>query len=204
VLVTSSSDAVSAPAPRREQDRASLRTAPSAGQGKREAPPVTGERGTSRPVPPPAGVPRRRLARLEEAVADLRTARNGLLGVIDPRETRAYLEAMRSCVTDIAETAGDGIGITPPAAGGPGEAAAAESDVLAACGRALSAVDQLLLGIAEARRQSSRSFIQAGEAFAASQAMVRLLLADRAAVDDSSRELLHATAGYLRQQQEEG
>lgn len=109
---------------------------------------------------------------------------------------------MRSCVTDIAETAGDEAGVTPP--GGPGEAAAAGSDVLAACGPALSAVDQLLLGIAESRRQPSRSFSQAGEAFAASRAMVRLLLVDRAAVDDSSRELLHATAGYLRQQQEGG
>jgi hypothetical protein len=125
-------------------------------------------------------------------------ARDGLLGVSDLREARAYLEAMRSCVTDIAEIAGDEAdAVPPPAAAGPGSAAPGGSDVLDACGHALDAVDLLLLGIAEARRLSLRPFSRGQEAFAASRAVVRLLLADRAAVDASSRELLRAAAGYL-------
>jgi hypothetical protein len=125
-------------------------------------------------------------------------ARNGLLGVSDPRGTRAYLEAMRSCVTDIAEIAGDEAdAVRPPATAGPGEAALAGSDVLAACGHTLDAIDLLLLGIAEARRLSIRPFGRAEETFAAGRDMVRLLLADRNAIDASSGELLRATVGYL-------
>jgi hypothetical protein len=98
---------------------------------------------------------------------------------------------MRSCVTEIAEIAED-----EPA--GPGRPAA--SDVLAACGHTLGAVDQLLAGITEARRQPARLWRPGGdqEAFAASRAMLRLLLADRADVDAASRELLRAAGEYLR------
>jgi hypothetical protein len=161
---------------------------------------VTDERGTSGPVLLPGGVPGRGQARLEEATADLRMARDGLLGVSDPRETRAYLEAMRSCVTDITEIAGDEPDLLPsPAAAGPRGAAPAGSDVLDACGQVLDAVDLLLFGIADARRLSLRRFSRAGEAFTAGREMTRLLLADRAAVDATSRDLLRVTAGYLMQ-----
>jgi hypothetical protein len=105
---------------------------------------------------------------------------------------------MRSCATDIAEIAGDEADVFPPSPADTGEADPAGNDLVAACGRALGAVDQLLAGIAEARRLAARQAGWDPEAFSASRAMVRLLLADRAAADACARELLWATAGYLR------
>jgi hypothetical protein len=156
---------------------------------------VSGETGDS----PPA-VPDTRRARLEEAAADLRVARSRLLGVSDPRTAGAYLEAMRSCVTEIAELAEDELAaVTPAPAAGPGRAAPA-GNVLAACGPQLGAVDHLLAGITEARRQPARLWRAGGdqEAFATGGAVLRLLLADRADAGAESRELLQAAREYLR------
>lgn len=154
---------------------------------------MNGEGSGGVPAVPSGGGPGARRGRLVEAVADLRLARGCLLGVSDPRSAGAYLEAMRSCVTDIAEITAGEAAVSPPCS----DEAAAGGDLPGACGRALGAVDQLLIGIADARRHSVRLTGGGLEAFAAGRAMLRLLLADRAAVETASCELLRAAAGYL-------
>jgi hypothetical protein len=154
---------------------------------------VSGQDGAGLPAP------HVRRAQLEAAVADLRVARSWLLGLSDPRETRTYLEAIRSCVTDIAEIAEDQPARTAAdLTSGPGRDASA-SGVLAACGRAFGAVDQLLVGITAARQHTARARLagSATERFAADRAVTRQLLSDRAAVDHWSHELLQAAAAYL-------
>jgi hypothetical protein len=131
-----------------------------------------------------------------DRVAELRAARAGLLAVSDPRDAEAHLKAMRSCAIVIADSASDATDVAWLFLDAtPGLADEARSGLLTACRRLLTAVDQLLIGIAEARRLTAAQ--PAGwdaEAFTASRSAVRLLLADRASIDAAVDGLLQTAA----------
>lgn len=135
-------------------------------------------------------------ARLDQAVSDVRKSRNSLLAVNDPRKGQLYIRAMRSSIMDIKEiieAVPDKVPSNPlNLAAAAEEVAAARSEILFACEDALREVDQLMIDIAEARRQSARvrQEYSGQEAFTAERSMVRHLLNDRGLVDLESQALL--------------
>jgi hypothetical protein len=134
--------------------------------------------------------------RLDRAVSDVRKSRNSLLAINDPRKGQLYIRAMRSSIMEIKEII-EAVPDKVPSdrlilAAAAEELAAARSEILFACEDALREVDQLMIDIAEARRQSARARQEYSgqEAFAAERSMVRLLLNDRGLVDLESQALL--------------
>jgi hypothetical protein len=132
-------------------------------------------------------------AKLANAVADLRESRKGLLDISDPRKAQVPLGVMRSTVIELSEIAPEKlISERPLLADDPDEVAAARSEVSDACRNTLAAVDQLMVGITDARRQSPRIRQAYGgqEAFIVERSVVRHLLDDRSVVDLESQTLL--------------
>ena len=139
-------------------------------------------------------------AKLEQAVADLRQARKSLLDISDPRKAHVPLGVMRPTVIEISEIVPDKLISEPPLADDPDEAAAARSEVLDACRHTLAAVDQLMVGIGDARRQSTRIRQAYGsqEAFVVERSVVRHLLDDRSVVDLESQTLIQVLDKHLK------
>ena len=142
-------------------------------------------------------------ARLDRAVSEVRKLRNSLLAVNDPRKAQLHIRAMRLSIMEIKEiieavpdkVPSDRLILEAAAE----EVAAARSEILFACEDALREVDQLMIDIAEARRQLARARQEYSgqEAFAAERSMVRLLLNDRGLVDLESQALLEVIEQQL-------
>jgi hypothetical protein len=141
--------------------------------------------------------------KLAQAIADLRQSKKDLLTHSDPRtpQARVPLRIMRSAVSEIKEIVADKVVSDPLLfAADPEEVVAARSEVLAACRKTLTALDQLIVGIADAKLQS-KQFRQAyggQEAFVADRIMVRHLLDDRSTLDADSQDLLDAIEEHLK------
>ena len=107
---------------------------------------------------------------------------------------------MRSSVTEIKEMVADKISDPLLFAADLEDVVAARNEVLAACRKTLTALDQLMVGIADAKRQSTqvRQAYGGQEAFIADRIMVRHLLDDRSTVDLDSQELLDAIDEHVK------
>lgn len=140
--------------------------------------------------------------KLGQAIEDLRQSRRDLLTQSDPRKAQAQvpLRAMRSSVTEIKEIVADKISDPLLFAADLEDVVAARNEVLAACRKTLTALDQLMVGIADAKRQSTqvRQAYGGQEAFIADRIMVRHLLDDRSTVDLDSQELLDAIDEHVK------
>jgi hypothetical protein len=141
--------------------------------------------------------------KLSQAITDLRRSKRDLLTVSDPRKPQAQvpLRVMRSAVTEIKEIVTDKFASDSLLFAADAESVAAvRSEVLAACRRTLTTLDQLMVGIADAKKNSTevRQAYGGQEAFVIDRIMVRHLLEERSAVDLDSQTLLDIIDEHLK------
>jgi hypothetical protein len=141
--------------------------------------------------------------KLSQAITDLRRSKRELLTLSDPRKPQAQvpLRVMRSAVTEIKEIVTDKFASDSLLLAADAEnVASVRSEVLAACRRTLTTLDQLMVGIADAKKNSTevRQAYGGQEAFVTDRIMVRHLLEERSAVDLDSQTLLDVIDEHLK------